>query len=280
MSIKTQATLRLGKYTNQIPGGARIFREGNILRKPIIAGNWKMNMTNTEAARLIAEIIPAVKDAEAEVVICPNFTCLATAVELTKGTGIGVGAQNVHWEPKGAFTGETSIGMLLDLGVKYVIIGHSERRQYFAETDETVNRKVLAALNAGLIPIVCVGESLEQREAGKAAAVVSGQTGAALKGVDPAAAEKVVVAYEPIWAIGTGKTATAQDANEVNTVIRETLAKLFGAAIADKIRIQYGGSMNAKNASELMAQSNIDGGLIGGAALKAEDFARIVFFDK
>ncbi|MFZ5974504.1 MAG: triose-phosphate isomerase [Bacillota bacterium] len=250
------------------------------MRKPIIAGNWKMNMTNTEAKKLIEEIIPLVKGAAVDVVVCPNFTCLTTAVELTKGTGIGVGAQNMHWEPKGAFTGETSVGMLRDLGVTYVIIGHSERRQYFAETDETVNKKVLAALENSLTPIVCVGESLEQREAGKAAEVVSNQTIAALKGVDPAQADRIVVAYEPIWAIGTGKTATAQDANEINTVIRETLIKLFGEETAAKMRIQYGGSMNAKNAAELMAQSNIDGGLIGGASLKAEDFSKIVFFDK
>lgn len=250
------------------------------MRKPIIAGNWKMNMTNTEAKDLIEEIIPAVKGADVEIVICPNHTCLENAVKLTAGTGIGVGAQNMHWEPKGAFTGETSVGMLKDLGVTYVIIGHSERRQYFAETDETVNKKVLVALENDLTPIVCVGESLQQREAGKAAAVVGAQTVAALDGVDPAKAERLVIAYEPIWAIGTGKTATAQDANEINTVIRETLVKVFGADIAGKIRIQYGGSMNAKNAAELMAQSNIDGGLIGGAALKAQDFSKIVFFDK
>ena len=204
------------------------------MRKPIIAGNWKMNMTNTEAQKLIGEIIPAVKGAAVEVVVCPNFTCLETAVKLTAGTGIGVGAQNMHWEPKGAFTGETSVAMLKDLGVAYVIIGHSERRQYFAETDETVNKKVLVALDNDLTPIVCVGETLEQREAGKAADIVSNQTIAALKGVDPAKADRLVVAYEPIWAIGTGKTATAQDANEVNTVIRETLVKIFGADIAEK----------------------------------------------
>ena len=250
------------------------------MRKPIIAGNWKMNMTNTEAKKLIEEMLPLVKDAAVDVVVCPNFTCLATAVELTKGTGIGVGAQNMHWEPKGAFTGETSIRMLKDLGVTYVIIGHSERRQYFAETDDSVNKKVLAALENDLTPIVCVGETLEQREAGKAADVVSGQTVAALNGVDPAIADRIVVAYEPIWAIGTGKTATSQDANEINTVVRETLIRIFGSDTAEKIRIQYGGSMNAKNAAELMAQSNVDGGLIGGASLKAEDFSKIVFFDR
>ena len=250
------------------------------MRKPIIAGNWKMNMTNTEAKKLIGEIMTLVKGADVEVVVCPNFTCLAAAVELTRGTGIGVGAQNMHWEPKGAFTGETSVAMLKDIGVTHVIIGHSERRAYFAETDETVNKKVLVALENGLTPIVCVGESLGQREAGKAADVVSHQTAAALKNVPAGKAERVVMAYEPIWAIGTGKTATAQDANEINTVVRETLAWLFGSEIADRVRIQYGGSMNAKNAAELMAQPNVDGGLIGGASLKAADFSKIVFFGK
>ena len=250
------------------------------MRKPIIAGNWKMNMTLTEAKKLIEGIIPLVKDADVEVVVCPNFTCLPIAVELTRGTEIGVGAQNMHWEPKGAFTGETSIGMLKDIGVTYVIIGHSERRAYFAETDETVNRKVLAALDNGLTPIVCVGESLEQREAGKAADVVSKQTAAALRDVPADKADRVVMAYEPIWAIGTGKTATAQDANEINTVVRETLAWMFGSETADKMRIQYGGSMNLKNAADLMAQPNVDGGLIGGASLKAADFSKIVFFDR
>ena len=246
------------------------------MRRPIIAGNWKMNKNIAETKALVSELIPLVADAEAEVVICTPYTDLYTAVELTKGTNISVGAENVHWAESGAFTGEISASMLTEIGVKYVIIGHSERRQYFGETDETVNKRVIAALNAGLKVIVCVGETLEEKEAGKTDDVVTTQTIAAFKDVSSDKIDDIVVAYEPVWAIGTGRTATADDANATIKVIRDTLAKVFCPACAEKIRIQYGGSMNPKNAHDLMAQPEIDGGLIGGASLKAVDFSMVV----
>ncbi len=248
------------------------------MRKPIIAGNWKMNMTPDEAKDLVTALIPLVKDAECEVVVCPPYIDLCTVGRLLEGTNIKLGAQNVHWAEKGAFTGEISAKMLLARGVKYVIIGHSERRQYFGETDETVNKRVKAALAAGLIPIVCVGESLEQRESGITDVIVSGQVKADLDGLTPDEVAGLVVAYEPIWAIGTGKTATKEDANATIAVIRNTVAEKFGKETANAIRIQYGGSMNPKNASELMAMPEIDGGLIGGASLKAEDFSKVVLY--
>ena len=250
------------------------------MRKPIIAGNWKMNMTPTEAKTLVNELIPLVKDAACEVVVCPPYVDLALAVELTKGTNIRVGAQNVHWAEKGAFTGEISAAMLKEAGAQYAIIGHSERRQYFGETDETVNSRAKAALAAGIIPIICVGESLAQREAGETDALVSGQVQAGLSGITAEQAAGLVIAYEPIWAIGTGKTATDEQANETIGVIRKTLTGMYGQAVADQVRIQYGGSMNPKNVKGLMAQSEIDGGLIGGASLKAGDFAAVVNYDK
>ena len=250
------------------------------MRKPIIAGNWKMNMTPTEAKALVNELIPLVKDATCEVVVCPPYVDLALAVELTKGTNIRVGAQNVHWAEKGAFTGEISAAMLKEAGAQYAIIGHSERRQYFGETDETVNSRAKAALAAGIIPIICVGESLAQREAGETDALVSGQVQAGLAGITAEQAAGLVIAYEPIWAIGTGKTATDEQANETIGVIRKTLTGMYGQAVADQVRIQYGGSMNPKNVKGLMAQSEIDGGLIGGASLKAGDFAAVVNYDK
>ena len=250
------------------------------MRKPIIAGNWKMNKTVEEAKALVAELIPLVKDAKCDVVVCPPYVCLPAVVEAVKGTNIGVGAQNIHFEEKGAYTGEVAPDMLRSLGVQYVIIGHSERRQYFAETDETVNKKIKAALAHGLTPIVCVGESLEQREMGITNEFVALQTKAALYGLDAADVGKVVIAYEPIWAIGTGRTATAQDANETIGAIRRAVRDVFGAMVADSVRIQYGGSMNPKNAKELMAQPEIDGGLIGGASLKDEDFDKVVNYDK
>ena len=250
------------------------------MRKPIIAGNWKMNMTPTEAKALVNELIPLVKDAACEVVVCPPYVDLALAVELTKGTNIRVGAQNVHWAEKGAFTGEISAAMLKEAGAQYAIIGHSERRQYFGETDETVNSRAKAALAAGIIPIICVGESLAQREAGETDALVSGQVQAGLAGITAEQAAGLVIAYEPIWAIGTGKTATDEQANETIGVIRKTLTGMYGQAVADQVRIQYGGSMNPKNVKGLMAQSEIDGGLIGGASLKAGDFAAVVNYDK
>ena len=245
-------------------------------RKAIIAGNWKMNKTASEAAVLVDELIPAVKDATCEVVICTPFTDLVTAVEKTKGTNIHVGAENVHFEKSGAFTGEISADMLVDLGVEYVIVGHSERRQYFAETDQTVNKRALAALNAGLKVIICVGESLEQRELGITMELIALQVKSALAGVPAEKLRKCVIAYEPVWAIGTGKTATAEQAAEVCTFIRTTVRHLYGARIARSITIQYGGSMKPANAAELLAQPDIDGGLIGGASLNPEDFIAII----
>lgn len=249
------------------------------MRRPIIAGNWKMNNTIADTKALVKDLIPLVKDAKCDVVICTPYTDLAAAVEATAGTNIKVGAENVHWAEKGAFTGEISAKMLTELGVEYVIIGHSERRQYFGETDETVNMRVKAALAAGLKPIICVGELLEERESGKTAEVVTRQTRAAFKDIDKDELDNIVIAYEPVWAIGTGKTATAQDANDTIKVIRDTMAELYCPKCAEeRVRIQYGGSMNPKNASELMAMPEIDGGLIGGASLKAEDFSKVVNF--
>ena len=246
------------------------------LRQAIIAGNWKMNKTRPEAKALIEELKPMVKDAACGVVICVPYTNLETALELTKGTNIKVGAENCHWAKSGAFTGEISADMLAEMGVEYVIIGHSERRQYFGETDQTVNQRVRAALDAGLKVILCVGELLEQRETGITEEIVGMQTKAALLGVSAEELGRIVIAYEPVWAIGTGKTATAEQANEVNHYIRTVIAKLYGQAAADGMTIQYGGSMNAKNADELLAQPDVDGGLIGGASLKAPDFTTIV----
>lgn len=246
------------------------------MRKPIITGNWKMNKTPKETAELINQLKPLVAQAECEVVVCPPAVCLAAAAEALKGSNIKLGAQNVHWARSGAFTGEISADMLKALDVEYVILGHSERRQYFGETDEGVNKRALFALSNGLIPIICVGESLEQREKGVTAEVVSSQVREALKGFTAENAADTVIAYEPIWAIGTGKTATSEQANEVIMQIRGVVRELFGEETAEKTRIQYGGSMNPKNASELMGMSDIDGGLIGGASLKAEDFAAVV----
>ena len=245
-------------------------------RKAIIAGNWKMNKTATEAKALISELIPAVKDAGCEVVICVPFTDLVTAVEMTKGTNIHVGAENVHFEKSGAFTGEISADMLTDLGVEYVVIGHSERRQYFAETNETVNKRTKAALAGGLKPIICVGESLDQREQGVTEELVRMQVKIALNGVTADELKNVVIAYEPIWAIGTGKTATGAQAAEVCTFIRATIRAMYGARIARSVTIQYGGSMNPANAAELLSHEDIDGGLIGGASLDAGKFMDIV----
>ena len=248
------------------------------MRKPITTGIWKMNKTPKETAELINQLKPLVAQAECEVVVCPPAVCLAAAAEALKGSNIKLGAQNVHWARSGAFTGEISADMLKALDVEYVILGHSERRQYFGETDEGVNKRALFALSNGLIPIICVGESLEQREKGVTAEVVSSQVREALKGFTAENAADTVIAYEPIWAIGTGKTATSEQANEVIMQIRGVVRELFGEETAEKTRIQYGGSMNPKNASELMGMSDIDGGLIGGASLKAEDFAAVVNF--
>ena len=248
------------------------------MRTPIIAGNWKMNMTPAEAERLVVELIPLVKDAACEVVVCPPYVDLALVGKLLVGTNIKLGAQNIHWAPKGAFTGEISADMLLAMGVSHAIVGHSERRQYFGETDETVNKRAKAALDANITPIICVGETLEQREGGVTDTIVSKQTVAALAGFSAEEVVRSVVAYEPIWAIGTGKTATNEDANTTIKVIRDAIAGVYGQKVADVVRIQYGGSMNAKNATELMAMPEIDGGLIGGASLKSEDFSKVVHF--
>ncbi len=249
-------------------------------RKKIIAGNWKMNKTPSQAAELINELIPLVKESDADVVICTPAVDIAVAAELTKGTNIAVGAQNLHWEESGAYTGEISADMLLDLGVKYVIIGHSERREYFAETDETVNKKVKKALEKGLTPILCCGETLQQREMGIMKEFVRMQIKADFLSISAEDAKKVVIAYEPIWAIGTGKTATADQADEACGIIREVIAEIYDEATAEVIRIQYGGSMNAGNAVELLSKPNIDGGLIGGASLKAPDFSKITNWNK
>ena len=246
------------------------------LRKAVIAGNWKMNKNRAEAKALIEEMKPLVANAGCDVIICVPFTNLETALEATKGSNIKVGAENCHFEKSGAFTGEISADMLTEMGVEYVIIGHSERRQYFGETDITVNKRTLAALNAGLKVILCVGEMLEDRELGITAELVAMQTKIALNGVTKEMLKNVIIAYEPVWAIGTGKTATAEQANEVNAIIRATVASLYGKDAADALTVQYGGSMNAKNAEELLAQPDVDGGLIGGASLKAEDFSIIV----
>lgn len=235
-----------------------------------------MNKTPAETRELINELKPLVQDAEVDVVVCPPFVCLAAAAEALKGSNIALGAQNMHFEEKGAYTGEIAPNMLKELGVEYVIIGHSERRQYFGETDESVNKKVTVALAHGLNPIMCVGETLEEREKGITEKVVEKQTREGLKGLEGQDVQRVVIAYEPVWAIGTGKTATSDQANEVIAFIRGIVSDMFGKDVAEKIRIQYGGSMNPKNASELMAMPDIDGGLIGGASLKAEDFAKVV----
>ena len=235
-----------------------------------------MNKTPSEAKSLVEAIAAKVADAKCDVVVCPTAICIPSAVDAAKGSNIAVGAQNVHFKESGAYTGELAANMLTEAGVKYVIIGHSERRQYFGETDETVNLRTKAALAGGLLPIVCVGESLTEREQGIMDDTVRRQTKIAFLGIDADDAKKVVIAYEPVWAIGTGKTATADQADEVCGIIRETIRGLYGAEVADAIRIQDGGSMNAGNAAELLAKPNIDGGLIGGASLKPDDFAVIV----
>ena len=245
------------------------------MRKKIVAGNWKMNMTPAKAVELVNSLKDKINTTDVDVVVCPPFVCLPTVLEAVKGTNIAVGAQNMHFEEKGAFTGEIAPDMLVELGVKYVIIGHSERRQYFAETDETVNKKVLKAIEHNLLPIICVGESLAEREQGVTIDLVRLQTKIALKDVKPEDAKKVVIAYEPIWAIGTGKTATSAQAEEVCKAIREVVAEVYGQEVADSVRVQYGGSVNGGNANELFNMGNIDGGLVGGASLK-EEFASIV----
>ena len=250
------------------------------MRTPSIAGNWKMNKTPKAAKALAEELIPLVKGAKATVVVCVPAVDIAPVAQAVKGTNIKVGAQNVHFKESGAYTGELSADMIREAGAAYVIIGHSERRQYFGETDETVNLRVKTAVANGLIPIVCVGENKGQREAGYTNALVEYQTLVALEGLTPAQIKKLVIAYEPVWAIGTGLTATDEQANDTIGVIRKAVARRYGKGVANALRIQYGGSMNPKNVKGLMAQAEIDGGLIGGASLKAEDFSRVVNFDK
>ncbi len=272
-------------------GGASLeFLEGKVLpgiavlmdknpRKKIAAGNWKMNKTAKEAAEFVTALRPRVEGAEAEVVVGVPFVCLPDVIKAAAGSNIKVAAQNMHWEEKGAYTGEVSGPMLKELGVEYVIIGHSERRQYFAETDETVNKKAHAAFKYGLKPIICVGESLAQREEGVTAELVSYQVKVAILGLTAEQIKETVIAYEPIWAIGTGKTATKEQANEVCAIIRETIEGLYGEEVAQAVRIQYGGSVTAANASELFNMPDIDGGLVGGASLKLDDFEKIVKYN-
>lgn len=249
-------------------------------RRKVIAGNWKMNMLPNEAMQMITDLAPLVKDSEAEVIICAPYTDLFYCLLNAQDTNIKIGAQNMHFEESGAYTGEISPSMLKSIGVEYVIIGHSERRQYFAETDETVNKKVKAALAHELKPILCVGETLEEREEGKTIDIITTQTRLGLEGLSNEEVQKVIIAYEPIWAIGTGKTATNDDANDSVKAIRSEIAKIYGQNTADCVIIQYGGSVKSSNAKELFEMSDIDGGLVGGASLKAEEFSKIVNYNK
>ncbi len=246
------------------------------VRSAVIAGNWKMNKTPAETTALINEMKPLVADADCKVVLCVPFIDIPAAVEAAKGSNIEIGAENVHFKANGAYTGEVSAQMLTESGVKYVVVGHSERRQYFGETDQTVNLRTLAAVNAGLTAIVCVGETLEQRELGYTETLLKFQTKMALTNISADQLKNIIIAYEPVWAIGTGVTATADQANEGNGYVREAIAEVYGKEVAETVTVQYGGSMNAANADELVAMEHVDGGLIGGASLKAADFAAIV----
>ena len=248
------------------------------MRKPIIAGNWKMNKTPEEAAQLVRDLVPLVKDAKCDVVVCTPAVCFAAVKPIIEGTNVKLGAQNVHFKASGAYTGELSADMLKASGCEYVIIGHSERRQYFGETDKTVNLRATAAVKAGLKAIICVGEMQDERVDGYTDIIVTYQTQMALKGLTAEELDNVVIAYEPVWAIGTGLTATDEQANETIVVIRKAVAAKYGDEVAQKLRIQYGGSMKGSNVKGLMAQPEIDGGLIGGASLKAADFAQVVNF--
>lgn len=250
------------------------------MRRPVIAGNWKMNKTVGESVKLVKELMPLVKNAEAEVVVCPTFISLNEVVKTVEGSNIGVGAQNMHYKDSGAFTGEISPAALKDMKVDYVILGHSERRQYFKEDDAEINKKILAALSHGLKPILCVGETLEEREKGITMKVIEAQVGGGLAGMEGKSLDNLIIAYEPVWAIGTGKTATSGDANEVIGYIRKLLREKLGGKVADNTRILYGGSVKSSNIKELMSMPEIDGGLVGGASLEAEEFAKIVNYDK
>jgi triosephosphate isomerase len=251
-------------------------RDVIIMRTPFVAGNWKMNKTIAEARVLVAEMVPNLRTIKGvEKVICPPFISLVPVAALIQGTDIGLGAQNIHWEPKGAFTGEIAPGMVAEF-CQYVIIGHSERRTYFGETDETVNKKTVAAWTCGLTPIVCVGETLAEYESGRTAEVVSRQIRVGLKGLDAEFAPKVVVAYEPVWAIGTGRASNGIEANAViRDTIRKPLAEMYGSETAQAIRVLYGGSVTATNAAEFFGQPDIDGALVGGASLKVDEFLKI-----
>ena len=250
------------------------------MRKKVIAGNWKMNMLPNEAIEYMTELSSLVKDTDNEVIICAPYTDLFYVLMHAQGTNIKIGAQNMHFEESGAYTGEVSGKMLKSIGVEYVIIGHSERRQYFAETDETVNKKIKAAFANDLKPIVCVGESLEQREEGKTEEIITNQTRLALEGLTNEQVKNTIIAYEPIWAIGTGKTATSEDANNSIKAIRKEIEKNYGKEVAEEVIIQYGGSVKSQNAKELFTTSDIDGGLVGGASLKVEEFSKIVNYNK
>lgn len=247
------------------------------MRTPLIAGNWKMNKTASEATELIKGIKAAILNSkDVEVLVCPPFTSLSAVVEELKGTNIKAGAQNMHWESKGAFTGEISASMLLELGVAYVIIGHSERRQYFAETDDTVNKKIKAVFKRKITPVACIGETLDEREKNITFRVLERQIRIGLSGLTEDESKRLVIAYEPVWAIGTGKTATPEQAQEAHLYIRKTYAQMYGAAAGESVRLLYGGSMKPDNVAELMKKPDIDGGLIGGAALEAGSFAKLV----
>ena len=246
------------------------------MRRKVIAGNWKMNMLPNEAMAFIKNIETIIKNTKNEVILCVPYTDLFYSLLTAQDTNIKIGAQNMHWEESGAYTGEVSAKMLKSINVEYVIIGHSERRQYFAETDETVNLKIKTAIKNELKPIVCVGETLEQRESGKAEEIITTQTALALEGIDKNDVSKIILAYEPIWAIGTGKTATSEDANNSIKAIRKKVSELYGEQIANEIIILYGGSVKPENAKELFSTSDIDGGLVGGASLKVEDFSKII----
>lgn len=248
------------------------------MRRKVIAGNWKMNMLPNETLSFIEALAPHVKNSEAEVILCVPYTDLFYALLAAQETNIKIGAQNMHWEDSGAYTGEVSAKMLKSIGVEYVILGHSERRQYFAETDETVNKKVKKALEEGLKPIVCVGETLEQREAGKTDEVIGKQIEIGLGGLKETDFATLIIAYEPIWAIGTGKTATSEQANETIRAIRKKIVEMYGNEVASNVIIQYGGSVKSANAKELFTTSDIDGGLVGGASLKVEEFEKIINF--
>ena len=249
------------------------------MRKKVIAGNWKMNMLPNEAINFIDKITPLVKDTKNEVILCVPYTDLFYALLTAQGTNIKIGAQNMHFEESGAYTGEVSGKMLKSIGVEYVIIGHSERRQYFNETDETVNKKIKAAFANDLKPIVCVGETLEQREANQTQEIITKQTELALQGLTEEQVQNTIIAYEPIWAIGTGKTATAEQANETIKSIRDKICQMYGQMVSNGVIIQYGGSVKSTNAKEIFAMSDIDGGLVGGASLDPEEFSKIVNFE-